>query len=67
MAEMPKTTLGDAECQCLDRVLDRTPGLLELAKTCENCGWDVSAARQALTEQQEIARKAKAAFFPNKA
>ena len=58
--------MGDAECDCLDRVLERTPALLSLAKTCEDCGWDVSAARDALAEQHAIAEKAKAAFFPNR-
>jgi hypothetical protein len=59
-------SLGDEECACLNRVLARTPELLQLAKTCTDCGWDVSAATEALNEQHEIARKAKAAFFPNR-
>jgi hypothetical protein len=61
-----KQALGDEECACLDRVLQRTPALIQLAKQCEDCGWDVSAARGALEEQQAIATKAKAAFFPNR-
>jgi len=61
-----KDILSDAEYDCLDRVLRRTPDLLQLAKDCEDCGWDVSAARQALEEQHELARKAKAKFFPNR-
>jgi hypothetical protein len=63
---MPKHTLGADDCKCLDRVLERTPALLELANTCQNCGWDVSAALDALSEQHAIAQKAKAAFFPNR-
>lgn len=61
-----KHSLGDEECACLDRVLARTPQLLQLAAACENCGWDVSAAQAALAEQHQIATKAKATFFPNK-
>jgi hypothetical protein len=61
-----KHTLGDEECKCLDRVLERTPELLQLAKACQDCGWDVSQALEALQEQHDIARKAKAAFFPNR-
>ena len=61
-----KHSLGDEECKCLDRVLERTPELLKLAKQCQDCGWDVSTALEALSEQHEIARKAKAAFFPNR-
>jgi hypothetical protein len=61
-----KHALGDEECACLDRVLQRTPALIQLAQACEDCGWDVSAARGALEEQQAIATKAKAKFFPNR-
>ena len=61
-----KAALGDEECACLDRVLARTPALIQLAQQCENCGWDVSSARAALEEQQAIATKAKATFFPNR-
>jgi len=66
MPDPAKHNLGDAECDCLNRVLERTPQMLELAKQCQSCGWDVSAAMDALSEQYEIARKAKAAFFPNR-
>jgi len=58
--------LGDEECKCLDRVLERTPGLLQLAKQCAECGWDVSAAQETLTEQEDMAKKAKARCFPNR-
>lgn len=62
----PACKLGDAECECLNRVLARTPKLLELARKCKDCGWDVSAAEEALAEQLDMARKAKATFFPNR-
>ena len=61
-----KKALGDEECACLDRVLQRTPAIVELARKCEDCGWDVSAARQTLEEQLSIATKAKATFFPDR-
>lgn len=66
MANQQTSPLGDEECKCLDRVLERTPNLIKLAQDCENCGWDVSAAKETLQEQQDMARKAKATFFPNK-
>lgn len=61
----PVCPLSDADCQKINAVLERTPALLQLAQTCQECGWDVSAAQQALQEQLDIATKAKAAFFPN--
>jgi hypothetical protein len=57
---------GDAECEALNRVLARTPGLLKLCDDAGNCGWDTSATKESLLEQQAIAAKAKATFFPNR-
>jgi len=64
--QIPSATMGDVECACLDRVLARTPGLLKLCNDAESCGWDVSAAKESILEQQQIAAKAKAVFFPNR-
>jgi hypothetical protein len=61
----PSANLTDEHCDCLNRVLQRTPALNDLAHKCEQCGWDVSAAKETLQEQMNIARKAKQVFFPN--
>lgn len=62
----PDCPLSPADCERINAVLQRTPALLQLALTCEECGWDVDAAKQALQEQLDIATKAKAAFFPDR-
>jgi len=64
---MPDHPLTDEHCQCLDRVLETVPKALELAAACTDCGWDVSEQARVLKEQLEMARKAKAKFFPNRA
>lgn len=66
MPEALRHSLTDEHCACLDRVLERTPGLLKLASACEDCGWDVTDRRAVLEEQLEMARKAKSVFFPFK-
>lgn len=63
---VPKCPLSDDDCARINAVLERTPQLLQLALTCQECGWDVSAAQEALQEQLDIATKAKAAFFPDR-
>jgi hypothetical protein len=56
--------LGREHCQCLDRVLQSIPAALELAKSCTDCGWDMSEYIAELQRQQQQAMKAKATFFP---
>lgn len=63
---MIKHNLTDEHCKCLDRVLDTIQPGLEAAKVCTDCGWDVTHLIEALKAQDEMARKAKAAFFPNR-
>lgn len=59
--------LTDEHCKCLDNVLNNTPEYLQLADKCIECGWEFGQQfKERLLQQQEMARRAKAAFFPDR-
>jgi hypothetical protein len=59
--------LNDQHYECLQRVLQSCPLGLATCKQAAECGLDVSQYQERLQAQQEIAQKAKATFFPNRA
>lgn len=64
MAKKQASPLTQEHCDCLNRVIERTQSAIDLAQQCSDCGWDTSAVQEALQEQLDMARKAKANFFP---
>lgn len=62
---MPVThPLTADHCQCLDHVLKSVPVGMDLVQACEDCGLDVSEHKATLQQQQQLAQKLKAKFFP---
>ena len=58
--------LTDEHCKCLDRVLESYTPAMDLAKACQDCGWDVSNEIDTLNAQRRMAETAKARFFPQR-
>lgn len=58
--------LTDDHCKCLDKVLESVPPALELARACQDCGWDTSEYIAQLEGQKKMAELAKAKFFPHR-
>lgn len=57
--------LTQEHCKCLDRILESYTPAMDLAKACQDCGWDVSEFMATLDAQKLMAERAKAKFFPN--
>ncbi len=58
--------LTDEHCACLDRVMDNIVQTRDLLRKCKNCGLDVSRAEEEVNAQEQLARKLKAEFFPDR-
>lgn len=58
--------LTDEHCACLDSVLDSIIKTRDLLRKCKDCGLDVSKAEEETNEQERLARKLKANFFPDR-
>lgn len=60
-----KGPLTEADLLTLNKLLQATIETEQFCKDCEACDLDVSPERQKNGEQQDIARKIKAKFFPS--
>ncbi len=58
--------LTDEHCECLNQVLASISQTRELVQRCKNCGLDVSRAEEEINSQEDLAKKLKAEFFPNR-
>lgn len=58
--------LKQEHCDCLDKILESVPMSLEQARACEECGLDMGEYIAQLEQQQAIATRLKAKFFPNR-
>lgn len=56
--------LGPEHRACLDRVLMRAVKVMKIVQACENCGLDVSQAREEIEQQRKMAEALKREFFP---
>jgi hypothetical protein len=56
--------LQQCDCDALNKVLESAPRAIQLAEACKECGWDASEFEAQLKAQLEMAKKAKATFFP---
>lgn len=56
--------LTDDHCKCLDKILESHMPAMDLAKACEECGWDMTDIINTLNSQKKMAEVAKAKFFP---
>lgn len=58
--------LTDDHCACLDQVLESVVKTRDLIRKCKNCGLDVSKAEEEINAQEQLARKLKSEFFPDR-
>lgn len=58
--------LTPAHCDCLDRVITKTTEVMKLIQDCSDCGLDFSGALEEAKQQNDLAVKLKAKFFPNR-
>lgn len=57
-------TLTPQQCDCVNEVIQSTPGFLEFAKKLQQCGIDCQQQINVLEQQHQMATAYKAAFFP---
>mgnify|MGYP003336103182 CR=1 FL=1 len=62
---MELNPLQQEHCDALNNVLASIGPALELAQACKDCGWNVDDYIQQLKDQQVMAIKTKAKFFPH--